>query len=45
MCSSDLSSVLGVNAEPIIASAGIDPTLRGEALDIFAYIAIAEQIK
>lgn len=45
MIRSAMSSVLGVNAEPIIASAGIDPTLRGEALDIFAYIAIAEQIK
>ena len=45
MIRSAMSSVLGVNAESIIASAGIDPTLRGEALDIFAYIAIAEQIK
>lgn len=45
MIRSAMSPVLGVNAEAIITSAGIDPTLRGEALDIFAYIAIAEQIK
>lgn len=45
MIRSAMSSVLGVNAEAIITAAGIDPTLRGEALDIFAYIAIAEQIK
>ena len=45
MIRSAMSSVLGVNAESIITAAGIDPTLRGEALDISAYIAIAEQIK
>ena len=45
MIRSAMSSVLGVNAEAIITAAGIDPTLRGEALDISAYIAIAEQIK
>ncbi len=43
MIRSAMSSVLGLNAELIIASAGIDPTLRGEALDISAYIAIAAQ--
>ena len=43
MIRSAMSSVLGVNAESIINSAGIDPTLRGEALDISAYIAIASQ--
>ncbi len=43
MIRSAMSSVLGVNAETIIAAAGIDPTLRGEALDISAYIAIASQ--
>ena len=43
MIRSAMSSVLGVNAESIIKSAGIDPTLRGEALDISAYIAIASQ--
>jgi len=45
MIRSAMSSVLGVNAEAIITAAGIDPTLRGEALDISHYIAIAEQIK
>ena len=45
MIRSAMSSVLGVNAEAIITAAGIDPTLRGEALDISAYIAIAKQIK
>lgn len=43
MIRSAMSSVLGVNAEAIIASAGVDPTLRGEALDISAYTAIARQ--
>lgn len=43
MIRSAMSSVLGVNAEAIIAAAGIDPTLRGEALDISAYTAIASQ--
>lgn len=43
MIRSAMSSVLGLNAESIIVSAGIDPTLRGEALDISAYIAIAAQ--
>ena len=45
MIRSAMSPILGVNAESIIAEAGIDPTLRGEALDISAYIAIASQIK
>lgn len=44
MVRSAMSSILGVNAEAIVKSAGIDPTLRGEALDISAYIAIARQI-
>jgi 16S rRNA (adenine1518-N6/adenine1519-N6)-dimethyltransferase len=44
MIRSAMSSVLGVNAESIIAEAGVDPTLRGEALDISAYIAIARKI-
>lgn len=44
MVRSAMSSVLGVNAEEIIKSAGVDPTLRGESLDIYAYIAIAGQI-
>lgn len=44
MIRSAMSSVLGENAESIIKSADIDPTLRGEALDIFAYIAIAKHI-
>jgi 16S rRNA (adenine1518-N6/adenine1519-N6)-dimethyltransferase len=43
MIRSAMSSVLGLNAESIIAAAGIDPTLRGEALDISAYTAIASQ--
>jgi len=43
MIRSAMSTVLGVNAEAIISAAGIDPTLRGEALDISAYIAIASQ--
>ncbi|MFM1750428.1 MAG: 16S rRNA (adenine(1518)-N(6)/adenine(1519)-N(6))-dimethyltransferase RsmA [Candidatus Nanopelagicaceae bacterium] len=44
MIRSAMSSVLGENSESIIKNAGIDPTLRGEALDISAYIAIAKQI-
>ncbi len=43
MIRSAMSTVLGVDAESIIAAAGIDPTLRGEALDITAYTAIASQ--
>lgn len=43
MIRSSMSSVLGLNAESIIASAGVDPTLRGEALDISSYIAIARK--
>ena len=45
MIRSAMSPVLGVNAESIISASGVDPTLRGEALDISAYIAIASQIK
>lgn len=44
MIRSAMSLVLGENSESIINNAGIDPTLRGEALDISAYIAIAKQI-
>ena len=43
MIRSSMSHVLGHNAEQIIQSAGIDPTLRGEALDISAYCAIAQK--
>lgn len=43
MIRSAMSSVLGLHAEAIITSAGVDPTLRGEALDISAYTAIASQ--
>ena len=43
MIRSAMSSVLGLDAEKIILAAGIDPTLRGEALDITAYTAIASQ--
>jgi len=30
-------------AETVLTAAGIDPTLRGEALDIHAFCAIAKQ--
>ncbi len=43
MIRSSMSQVLGDDAQSIIAAAGIDPTLRGEALDIFAYCAIAKK--
>ena len=43
MIRSAMSPVLGLNAESIILAAGIDPTLRGEALDLSAYTAIASQ--
>lgn len=43
MIRSAMSSVLGLNAESIIKAAGVDPTLRGEALDLSAYTAIASQ--
>lgn len=43
MIRSSMSQVLGHDAEQIIQSAGIDPTLRGEALDISAYCAIARK--
>lgn len=45
MIRSALSSVLGERAESLIQSAGIDPTLRGEALDISAYCLIAKQVR
>ena len=44
MIRSSMSSILGERAESIIESAGIDPTLRGEALDISAYCKIAKQL-
>lgn len=43
MIRSAMSMVLGAKAESIIAAAGIDPTIRGEALDILGYIDIAKQ--
>lgn len=43
MIRSAMSSVLGNDAAEIISSAGIDPTLRGEALDIAAYCEIARK--
>lgn len=43
MIRSSMSKVLGDKSESIIAAAGIDPTLRGESLDIHAYCAIANQ--
>ena len=43
MIRSAMSSILGNDAAEIIASAGVDPTLRGEALDIDAYCEIARK--
>lgn len=43
MIRSSMSKVLGNDAQAIIESVGIDPTLRGEALDITAYCAIAKK--
>ena len=43
MIRSAMSSVLGNDAAEIISSAGIDPTLRGEALNIDAYCEIASK--
>jgi 16S rRNA (adenine1518-N6/adenine1519-N6)-dimethyltransferase len=45
MLRSALSSMYGGSApaEAVLAAAGIDPTLRGEALDIHAFCAIAKQ--
>lgn len=43
MIRSSMSQILGDDAQQIIKSAGIDPTLRGEALDISAYCAIAQK--
>jgi 16S rRNA (adenine1518-N6/adenine1519-N6)-dimethyltransferase len=44
MLRSALSSRYGGSAaaEVVLSGAGIDPTLRGEALDISAFVAIAE---
>lgn len=44
MIRSSMSSVLGEHAESLIIAAGVDPTLRGEALDIAAYCKIAKQL-
>ena len=38
------SVALGPNSEAIIAAAGVDPTLRGEALEINQYLAIALEL-
>ena len=43
MIRSSMSGVLGERSESIIKAAGIDPTLRGEALDIDSYCKIAIQ--
>jgi len=45
MLRSALSSMYGGSApaETVLTAAGIDPTLRGEALDILAFCAIAKQ--
>ena len=45
MLRSALSSMYGgsASAEAVLTAAGIDPTLRGEALDIHAFCKIAEQ--
>jgi 16S rRNA (adenine1518-N6/adenine1519-N6)-dimethyltransferase len=43
MIRSSMSKVLGDKCESIIHLAGVDPTLRGEALDISAYCAIAKK--
>jgi len=45
MIRSSMSSVLGERSESIISAAAIDPTLRGEALDIEAYCKIANQMQ
>ena len=44
MLRSALSSIYGGSAaaEAVLTSAGIDPTLRGEALDIASFCAIAK---
>ena len=43
MLRSSLSEVLGKRSEDIISSAGIDPTLRGEALSLADFCQIAEK--
>jgi 16S rRNA (adenine1518-N6/adenine1519-N6)-dimethyltransferase len=45
MLRSALSSMYGGSAaaEAVLSAAGIDPTLRGEALDIHGFCAIASQ--
>ena len=44
MIRSSMSVALGPNSEVIIATAGVDPTLRGEALEINQYLAIALEL-
>ena len=44
MIRSSMSVALGPNSEAIIAAAGVDPTLRGEALEINQYLAIALEL-
>ena len=44
MIRSSMSVALGPNGEAIIAAAGVDPTLRGEALEINQYLAIALEL-
>ena len=44
MIRSSMSVALGPNSEAIIATAGVDPTLRGEALEINQYLAIALEL-
>jgi len=44
MIRSSMSVALGPSSEAIIANAGIDPTLRGEALEIKQYLAIALEL-
>ena len=39
-----VSVALGPSSEAIIANAGIDPTLCGEALEIKQYLAIALEL-
>ena len=43
MLRSALSGLLGTESSAIIESAGIDPTIRGEALVLEDYIRIAEK--
>ena len=42
MLRASLASIFGENSEALISKAGIDPTLRGEKLDLAQFIAIAK---